>query len=394
MQRNVVSLNVTLVKRFVFLALIIIIIFPVLKVLPRDFLRELSMQPINIPLPYLFIFYLFVIIGISVYSIFILIPDNIPKQEKTENIASINGGGDPNSFCSILEKSFLDLRFNDLPNRNFKTGFKKIEELNFNDTGSFEGVFAIETHPKHIKTKISNVYLLYLVIAVLTLIFSLYYLKTGVNLRLNNPNQYLILFINLFLGLILFKTSINFYKRAYWLTSTFNFESIFAVVDVEGTIGKTEITVGKAITDSLETKNTVIRSDSQLKVYTTKILSENYYLAGNRYITAMIVNSNLNNATEKIMSAIENFRDEGVAVRGIDIKSESLNNITQANLLIQEAKKKGKDLKSISVKEKPVLDAPKEEESDIDANHKECPRCAEIIKLRAKVCRFCGHEFE
>jgi ATPase subunit of ABC transporter with duplicated ATPase domains len=25
--------------------------------------------------------------------------------------------------------------------------------------------------------------------------------------------------------------------------------------------------------------------------------------------------------------------------------------------------------------------------------NKECPRCAEIVKLRAKVCRFCGYEF-
>lgn len=25
--------------------------------------------------------------------------------------------------------------------------------------------------------------------------------------------------------------------------------------------------------------------------------------------------------------------------------------------------------------------------------NKECPRCAEIIKLKAKVCRFCGYEF-
>jgi len=27
-------------------------------------------------------------------------------------------------------------------------------------------------------------------------------------------------------------------------------------------------------------------------------------------------------------------------------------------------------------------------------NSKECPRCAEIVKLRAKVCRFCNYEFE
>jgi len=29
-----------------------------------------------------------------------------------------------------------------------------------------------------------------------------------------------------------------------------------------------------------------------------------------------------------------------------------------------------------------------------ESNSKECPRCAEIVKLRAKVCRFCNYEFE
>jgi predicted RNA-binding Zn-ribbon protein involved in translation (DUF1610 family) len=27
-------------------------------------------------------------------------------------------------------------------------------------------------------------------------------------------------------------------------------------------------------------------------------------------------------------------------------------------------------------------------------NSKECPQCAETVKLRAKICRFCGHHFE
>lgn len=31
---------------------------------------------------------------------------------------------------------------------------------------------------------------------------------------------------------------------------------------------------------------------------------------------------------------------------------------------------------------------------DIGGDEKECPRCAEFVKGRAKVCRFCGYEFE
>lgn len=33
------------------------------------------------------------------------------------------------------------------------------------------------------------------------------------------------------------------------------------------------------------------------------------------------------------------------------------------------------------------------ERQALEAGGKKCPRCAEIVKEQAKVCRFCGHEF-
>ncbi len=29
-----------------------------------------------------------------------------------------------------------------------------------------------------------------------------------------------------------------------------------------------------------------------------------------------------------------------------------------------------------------------------EADEKECPKCAETVKYKAKICRFCGHEFD
>ena len=31
---------------------------------------------------------------------------------------------------------------------------------------------------------------------------------------------------------------------------------------------------------------------------------------------------------------------------------------------------------------------------EVESDLKDCPRCAETVKRAAKVCRFCGHDFE
>ena len=221
-------------------------------------------------------------------------------------------------------------------------------------------------------------------------------------------------------------TGRNFFIRAHLLLNTFKYESLVTMVEVEGTIGKTEITAGKAITDSLETKNVVIRSDSQLRLYTTKVLTENYSLRGARYISAMIIDSKARDAEERLLNTINNFRDEGVSVRGIDVTSESLNQIAQANIMIQNAKRgHGKALDANDQPPPRILsdgtddtgrtqhaetvEEPEEkynatmnDQADNTSQHspdpqsdtKECPMCAETVKAKAKICRFCNYRFE
>ncbi|RPI41634.1 MAG: zinc ribbon domain-containing protein [Bacteroidetes bacterium] len=209
---------------------------------------------------------------------------------------------------------------------------------------------------------------------------------------------------NLAGGIIYLGTASNFFRRSRLLLDTYRFESIFLYVDIEGTIGKSEITAGKAVTDSLETRNIVIRSDSQFRIYTTKILSECLKLNGERYITAMVTDSQVEQATERVMQAISNFRDEGVSIRGIDVSADSLDQITRANAIIQSNKRQQSRISLANQEQKKAIgirkDAgadfpPQESEADIsttEADTKECPRCAEIIRAKAVYCRFCGFE--
>lgn len=113
--------------------------------------------------------------------------------------------------------------------------------------------------------------------------------------------------------------------------------------------------------------------------------------------TAMIVDNDVEEITSCLIETINTFKSEGVTVRGIDVTSESINQITKANLMIHEARKSpvnklpSGDYKQ-EIAEKSVVSVETAPEAASDT--KECPRCAETIKAKAKMCRYCNYEFE
>ncbi|MBS4057373.1 MAG: hypothetical protein KGZ82_08660 [Bacteroidales bacterium] len=394
-KRKIVSKNVSLARNALLLALIVMAFVLFQKLVPESFYQEFYIERIIFRFPFVFFGILLLLAGISFYSIILMIPENIPRQTVSENFATINGGGDPNSIFPAINKLFNEFRYNALPNYSFKSGFAKIEDLSFNETGSYDGKLAVETHPQYIGNNendiIPNIYLLLAAFSLITSLinFALMVVEPGPDII----QSYL---GNFFAGLIFLYLAGSFISRAFILNNIFKYDSVFTFIDVSGSIGKSEITAGKAITDSIETKNVVIRSDSQFRIYTTRFLSESYSLNGSRYVTAMITDDNIHLITEKLLQTINNFKAEGVSVRGIDISSESLNQITRANLLIHDSRKNTKSLppspdqKAIQSKSNESINTVSSQDS---TDVKECPRCAETIKARAKMCRFCNFEF-
>jgi len=289
--------------------------------------------------PVLFTIIVVVAAAANIISIFYLLPQSAPKADVDENIFSIKGAGDPFVFNSEIEEAMVNIRNNGIPNRTFKEGFEE-EAGSVSDTGKFNGKLFFENHPNYIPFRVPKIVYLFLIFGILFIILGSYTLLNFAP-QTNMPNEKELLyslsfFWSLLTGIIYSKIGLSFFTKAHLLFGTFRYESVLIFLEVEGSYGSSEIRAGKAINDSFESKNKVVRSDFQVKQYVVKALTENYTIEGNRFIIGMILDDEAIKAKNILNKAIINFRDSGVSIRGIDLSSGGVSEMAKANIIYQQ----------------------------------------------------------
>jgi hypothetical protein len=114
-------------------------------------------------------------------------------------------------------------------------------------------------------------------------------------------------------------------------------------------------------------------------------------------------------------TGIDTIRDEGVKPVGVDFDTEAVQDIVQANIGISAHRMSAIERAQLDVaqgEEEPLklLNEyhPDEKELaeeavevidngppvDPSAEYKECPDCAEMVRARARKCRFCDYRFD
>ena len=180
----------------------------------------------------------------------------------------------------------------------------------------------------------------------------------------------------------------------------FRYRSKLFLADLAGTFSRSQVRVGKARTDSIESENIVVRSEVGVTYFGAEVLSEALTLDGTRDLLALEVTPDIKDDTARLAKAIHIWRDKGVRPVGVDLTSSAAQDIIQANIAVERAKTATTPAALGGGPAEPTLPRsavraelpPKPAETAGDT--KVCPECAETVKAAAKKCRFCGYRFD
>jgi len=341
----------------------------------------------------------------------LMVPHKAPGTQALEGNDHYRGFGHPSQLFSRIPDLALPLRWDNFPNRVIKGGGETASSV-VGDIGNFSGYLLIEQQPVLEKRgKTGYKYWFFLIGWLLALISAVSLFVFFMPQVITLQNNYITLIGILLFGWFSKVNSRKFLNRADALFEILTFKSQAILIDLEGNLFRSDIRIGKAMVDSIESSNVAIRSDFTARFWSAELISEVKTIDSKRDLLALRINKECENWMDFFKREILKLRDEGIKPLGVDFRTSEVDNMVKANVAISSMRS-GEENHLLSHQQSPIslTSKPKEntntqpqrsdqipsQSSTQPVNigdYKECPRCAEMVRAKATVCRFCGYEF-
>jgi len=386
-------------------------VIPILLVLviisARGTLGQLLAAPIGrIPFPTAWLLVVLVIGAFRLATAILLVPRQVPSAEFERANQTLGGAGHPETFLAELELKSDEFRYMDIPNRiHRRHEVELVSDGATDSSGKIRGGILMETQPIPEKQTHRLPGYLFLAGGCVCVPLGLYLLCfLPFDLRTSRLDEFIlqrspVLFLEIILGWVVLRNGQRFFREAKTVLGRMLFSSDVFDIEFSGTFYRGEIGAGMAHDDSLRSTSTTIRSEVIIRYFAATCLTESVEF-GKRELLETTVPEPLRERLRVLINTLEQHQDRGAKLVGIDLEGgKAVEQIAGANVQLHAAKEAAAtQAKRSSAPPPPVLkEEPKLLTSDSvadSADMKECPDCAEMVRAKAKKCRFCGHQFE
>lgn len=336
-----------------------------------------------------------------------LVPGQAPAASFHRSHHTLTGSAHPESYVNKIEQVADDFRYLSMPNRIYQRRPIELKPAGDPSTGKIKGGIFFETQPIPADRgrKTAGHLLLWggFICLPASLILLMQFPVTEQLMPLGHYASTALpeLVLHLIASVELFRNGFLFFGQAKTILGTLTYTSDIFLIEFSGTYFKGEISAGMATSDSLRATSTALRSEVVVRYHAASCLSESVNFA-DRDLLETTDSLSTRVRIDTLMHSLEQFQDRGARLMGIDFEdSPTISRLAGANISLQAKKESAMHharttgILPANLPHTPGLLTTTEASPPPPADDlKECPECAELIRAKAKKCRFCSHRFD